>query len=94
MTNNLVGALFLLGLFEQKFTAINFESGKWTRTPEGLCRAYAATEKGATVEVLRLGTNNLVAFRATRGLHVTICGSVAAFDEGFEAMGTVTELRH
>lgn len=92
MQKMLLSAL-VLGLFEQKFTAINFEGGKWTRAPENACRVYTALETGATVDVLRMGTNNLVAFRATKGLHITVCGSVASFDEGFEAMGTVTEPR-
>jgi hypothetical protein len=74
-----------LGFFEQKFTAVSFEKGKWSRDVHLPCYAYTATEDGAIVEVLRLGTGNLVPFKATKGLKVTICGSTAAFDEGFEA---------
>ena len=84
-------SVLLLGLFEQKFTAINFENSKWTRTPEQSCRVYTALEDGSTVDVLRMGSSNLVKFRATKGLRVTVCGSVASFDEGFEALGAVTE---
>jgi hypothetical protein len=29
--------------------------------------------------------SNLVSFKATKGLKVTVCGPIAAFDEGFEA---------
>lgn len=75
-----------LGFFEQKFSSINFEKGKWNRTEQLPCYTYAAIENGATVDVLRIGTNNLVPFRATKGLKVTVCGSTAAFDEGFEAI--------
>jgi hypothetical protein len=74
-----------LGFFEQKFTAVTFEKGKWSRDVKLPCYAYTATEDGAIVEVLRLGTGSLVPFKATKGLKVTICGSTAAFDEGFEA---------
>ena len=74
-----------LGFFEQRFSAINFEKSKWTRTEENSCRTYTALENGATVDVMRYGTNNQVPFRALKNLKVTICGSTAAFDEGFEA---------
>ena len=80
-----------LGWFEQKFSAINFETHKWTRTLEPSCRVYTAVEDGAHVDVLRIGTNNLVAFRATKGLKVSICGSTASFDEGFDALGNVVQ---
>jgi hypothetical protein len=73
-----------LGFFEQKFTAINFEKGKWERTAQLSCYTYTADENGATVDVLRFGTSNLVPFKATKGLKVSVCGSVATFDEGFE----------
>ena len=74
-----------LGFLEQKFSAINFEKGKWSRTVQLPCFTYTATENGATVDVLRIGTGNLVPFKGTKGLKVTVCGSTAAFDEGFEA---------
>ena len=74
-----------LGFIEQKFNSINFEKGKWTRTEKLPCYVYEAKEDGAAVEIMRFGTSNLVAFHASKGLAVTICGSTAAFDEGFEA---------
>jgi hypothetical protein len=74
-----------LGFVEQKFSDLNFEKGKWDRDAQPPCYTYTAREKGATVDVLRLGTSNLVPFIAEKGLKVTVCGSVAAFDEGFEA---------
>ncbi len=74
-----------LGFIEQKFSFIDFEKGKWQRGPQALCYAYSAKQDGAVVEVLRIGTNNLVPFKATTGLVVTVCGSTAIFDEGFEA---------
>jgi len=74
-----------LGYVEQKFSAINFEKGKWTRTPELPCYSYVAGSEGAVVEVLRYGTGNLVPFKATRrGLMVTVCGDTVALEEGFE----------
>jgi len=87
-----IGALFSFstlsagtqGFVQQYFSDIHFEKGKWDRTVQLPCFTYAATENGASVEVLRIGTNNLVPFRATKGLKVTVCGSTAAFDEGFE----------
>ena len=89
----LVGALLCsltlfadtLGFVEQKFSHLNFEKGKWTRTEQPPCYTYTANENGATVDVLRIGMSNLVPFRATKGLRVIVCGSTAAFDEGFEA---------
>jgi hypothetical protein len=36
------------------------------------------------VEVLRIAMGNLVPFKARKGLTVTVCGSIAAFDEGFQ----------
>ena len=74
-----------LGFFEQKFGSINFEKSKWSRTVQLPCYTYTALENGAMVDVLRIGTSNLVPFRATKGLKVMVCGSTAAFDEGFEA---------
>jgi hypothetical protein len=74
-----------LGFIEQRFVSLNFEKGKWDRTEKSACYVYAAKENGAQVEVMRYGTSNLVAFRAPKGLAVTVCGSIAAFDEGFEA---------
>jgi hypothetical protein len=74
-----------LGFFEQKFSAMNFEKGKWSRLVQLPCYTYTATENGSTVEVLRVGTGNLVPLKAAKGLKVTVCGSTAVFDEGFEA---------
>ena len=75
-----------LGYLEQRFNSINFEKGKWSRSEKGACFVYAAKESGALVEIMRYGTSNLVPFRAEKeGLVVTVCGSTAAFDEGFEA---------
>jgi hypothetical protein len=74
-----------LGFVEQKFSHLNFEKGKWSRFVQMPCYTYTATEDGATVDVLRIGMSNLVPFRAVKGLKVTVCGSTAAFDEGFEA---------
>jgi hypothetical protein len=79
-----------LGFVEQKFTDLHFESGKWNRTAQPPCYSYAAREDGAKVEVLRYGMGNLVPFKAKRGLTVTVCGSVAAFDEGFETGAPVS----
>jgi len=74
-----------LGFVEQKFTDLNFEKGRWSRTAQLPCYSYVAQEDGATVDVMRFGTGNLVPFKAKRGSTVTVCGSTAAFDEGFEA---------
>jgi hypothetical protein len=76
-----------LGFIEQRFVSVNFEKGKWDRAEKSSCYLYSAKENGALVEVMRYGTSNLVAFRASKGLTVTVCGSTAAFDEGFEARG-------
>ncbi|HEX4230445.1 MAG TPA: hypothetical protein VHZ07_17350 [Bryobacteraceae bacterium] len=73
-----------LGYVEQKFSDLNFEKGKWSRTVQLPCYTYVAQADGATVDVLRIGMGNLVPFKAKRGLTVTVCGSTAAFDEGFE----------
>ena len=94
MRNKLIGIAVLLaggicaetlGFLEQKFNSINFEKGKWARTERMPCYVYEAKENGAVVEVMRAGTSNLVPFRASKGLTVTVCGSTAALDEGFEA---------
>ena len=75
-----------LGYLEQKFNSINFEKGKWTRSEKAACFVYAAKESNSLVEIMRFGTSNLVPFRANKeGLTVTVCGSTAAFEEGFEA---------
>ena len=79
-----------LGFVEQKFTYLNFERGKWDRVPKLPCYSYSAKEDGAVVEVLRMGAGNLVPFRAAKGLNVTVCGSTATFDEGFEAAAPIT----
>jgi hypothetical protein len=73
-----------LGFVEQKFSDLHFERGKWNRVTQLPCFSYVAQVDGATVEVLRMGMGNLVPFKAKRGFTVTVCGSVAAFDEGFE----------
>jgi hypothetical protein len=87
-----IGTILALGIFgetlgfiEQQFHSINFEKGKWTRTEKLPCYVYVARENNALVEIMRFGTGNLVPFRANKeGLTVTVCGSTAAFDEGFE----------
>jgi hypothetical protein len=66
-------------------SSTNAATSKWARSWQLPCFAYEATEDGATVEVLRYAMGNLVPFKAKCGLKVTVCGSVAAFDEGFEA---------
>jgi hypothetical protein len=73
-----------LGFVEQKFTDLHFEKGKWSRTVQLTCYTYSAQEDGAAVDVLRYGMSNLVSFKASKGLRVTVCGSIAAFEEGFE----------
>jgi hypothetical protein len=73
-----------LGFVEQKFSDLHFEKGKWSRTVQTPCYTYTALFEGATVEVLRIGMGNLVPFKAKKGLSVGVCGSVAAFDEGFQ----------
>jgi hypothetical protein len=74
-----------LGFVELKFSDLHFEKGTWSRTAQTACFAYAALADGATLEVLRIGMANFISFKAKRGLTVTVCGSVAAFDEGFQA---------
>ena len=74
-----------LGFVEQKFSDLHFEKGKWSRNLQLPCYTYTALQDGAVVEVLRIGLGNLVPLKATKGLKVTVCGSTAAFDEGFEA---------
>ncbi len=89
----LIGALLFgrtlspetLGFVEQKFSDLNFERGKWDRSAQPPCFTYTAKENGVTVDVLRIGTSNLVPFKAQKGMSVVVCGSTAAFDEGFEA---------
>lgn len=73
-----------LGFVEQKFSDLTFEKGKWTRSVQLPCYIYTATADGATVDVLRIGSGSLVPFKATKGLKVSVCGSTAAFDEGFQ----------
>jgi len=73
-----------LGFVEQKFSDLHFERGQWSRTEHSPCYTYTATMDGAIVDVLRIGMGNFVPFKATKGLRVMVCGSVAAFDEGFE----------
>ena len=74
-----------LGFIEQRFVSLNFEKGKWDRAEKSSCYVYSAKENGALVEVMRYGTSNLVPLRGSKGLTVMVCGSTAAFDEGFEA---------
>ncbi|MBV9034404.1 MAG: hypothetical protein JO182_07915 [Acidobacteriaceae bacterium] len=74
-----------LGFVQQKFGDLHFEKSRWNRTAQLPCYIYTALEDGATVDVLRYGMGNLVPLKATKGLRVTVCGDVAAFDEGFEA---------
>ncbi len=75
-----------LGYLQQKFNSINFEKGKWARDQKGACFVYTAKESNAEVQIMRFGTSNLVPFHASaQGLTVTVCGSTAAFEEGFEA---------
>ncbi len=73
-----------LGFVEQKFSDIHFERGKWSRTVQLPCYIYTAQEDGAVVEIVRYGMSNFVPFKAAKGLRVTVCGSIAAFEEGFE----------
>lgn len=73
-----------LGFVEQKFSDLHFERGQWSRFPQAPCYTYTASVDGAIVDVLRIGMGNFVPFKATKGLRVMVCGSVAAFDEGFE----------
>jgi hypothetical protein len=73
-----------LGFVEQKFSDLHFEKGRWSRTAQLPCYTYTAQEDGATVDVLRYGTGNLVPFKAAKGLRITVCGDIAAFEEGFE----------
>jgi hypothetical protein len=90
------GAVFAdtLGFVEQKFSHLNFEKGKWSRSVQTPCYTYTAIEDGATVDVLRIGMSNLVPFKAAKGLKVTACGSTAAFDEGFEASAPALSKTH
>ena len=73
-----------LGFVEQKFSDLHFGKEKWSRMAQFPCYVYTARTDDAVVEVLRIGMGNLVPFKAKKGLTVTVCGSVAAFDEGFE----------
>ncbi len=73
-----------LGFVQQKFGDLHFEQHKWSRTTQLPCYVYTAEADGAGVDVLRIGTGNFVPFRAKKGSTVTVCGSVAAFDEGFQ----------
>ncbi len=81
-----------LGFVEQKFSYVSFERGQWDRTLKLPCYVYSAKQDGATVEMLRIGSGSLVPFKAAKGMTVTVCGSTAAFDEGFEA-GTPVSAR-
>jgi len=83
-----------LGFVEQKFSDLHFEKGKWSRTVQLPCYTYTAQVDGAIVEVLRFGMGNLVPFKAVKGLKVTVCGSTAAFDEGFETGPPLTSRVH
>jgi len=74
-----------LGFGEQKFSYLSCDRGAWDRTAQLPCYIYTARQDGAVVEVLRIGSGNLVPFKATKGLTVKVCGDTASFDEGFEA---------
>lgn len=74
-----------LGFVEQKFSYLSFDRGAWDRDARLPCYVYTARQDGAVVEVLRIGSGNLVPFKATKGLTVKVCGDTASFDEGFEA---------
>jgi hypothetical protein len=78
-----------LGFVEQRFAYLHFEKDKWTRAAQPPCYIYTAREDNATVELLGIGSSDLVPFRAKKGLTVTACGEVAALEEGFET-GAVT----
>jgi hypothetical protein len=82
-----------LGFVEQKFGDLHFEKGKWSRTAQLPCYTYTAQEDGAMIDVLRYGMSNLVPLRATKGLRVTVCGDIAAFEEGFETGTPVTSFK-
>ena len=79
-----------LGFVEQKFSDLHFEKGNWSRTAQLPCYTYESQTDGAVVEILRIGMGNLVQLKAKKGLKVTVCGSVAAFDEGFETGAPAT----
>jgi hypothetical protein len=74
-----------LGFVEQRFGHVYFERGKWTRQAQLPCFIYTATADNAKVEFLVRGGSDLVPFHAKKGLAVTVCGSTAAMEEGFEA---------
>lgn len=74
-----------LGFVEQKFSYLSFDRGAWDRDAKLPCYLYTARQDGAVVEVLRIGSGNLVPFKATKDLTVKVCGDTASFDEGFEA---------
>ena len=62
-----------LGFVEQKFSHLNFEKKKWSRTDNPPCYTYTANEDGATVDVLRYGMSNLVPeFRARGGWRLPV----------------------
>jgi hypothetical protein len=82
-----------LGFVEQKFGDLHFQRGKWSRTAQLPCYTYTAQEDGATVEVIRYGMSNLVSLKAVKGLRVTVCGDIAAFEEGFETPASATNLK-
>ncbi len=73
-----------LGFVEQRFAYLHFEKDKWTRAVQPPCYIYTAREDNATVELLGIGSSDLVPFRAKKGLSVAACGEVAALEEGFE----------
>jgi hypothetical protein len=80
-----------LGFVEQKFSDLHFEKGRWSRSLQLPCYTYTALEDGAEVEVLRIGLGNLVPLKAAKGLRVNVCGSTAAFDEGFETGSPISK---
>ena len=73
-----------LGFVEQKFSHLNFEKGKWSRT--GKCPVTRTLRPRTAPRLMSwIRHEQPGAFPATKGLRVIVCGSTAAFDEGFEA---------
>jgi hypothetical protein len=74
-----------LGFVEQRFADVYFEKDEWSRVAQPPCYTYTARADDATVEILGIGMTDLVPFRAKKGMTVTVCGEIAALEEGFEA---------
>jgi hypothetical protein len=65
----LTSALFAggpLGFVEQRFAYLHFEKDKWTRAAQPPCYVYAAREDNATLELLGIGSSDLVPFRTKK----------------------------